>query len=154
MLLSLSELGALKGIWHIAAVLCNKCVTVAITNKHFILTPNATPVGFLPQRFPSPLNGIPYNVVRLTQKPNGYLSLWADPPSLSYAHIVHPRNLVYTLELAMWLFFICAYAVAVYADWYAHICMKPHRKICLYWKYMRTCGKPQLHISAYPHETA
>ena len=90
MLLSLSELGALKGIWHIAAVLCNKCVTVAITNKHFILTPNATPVGFRPQRFPSPLNGIPYNVVRLTQKPNGYLSLRADPP---YAHIVHPRNL-------------------------------------------------------------
>ena len=77
----------------IAAVLCNKCVTVAITNKHFILTPNATPVGFLPQRFPSSLNGIPYDVVRLTQKPNGYLSLRADPPPLSYAHIVHPHNL-------------------------------------------------------------
>ena len=33
------------------------------------------------------------------------------------------------LELAMRLFFICAYAVAVYANWYAHIRMKPHRKI-------------------------
>ena len=29
----------------------------------------------------------------------------------------------------MRLFFICAYAVAVYADWYAQNRMKPHRKI-------------------------
>ena len=29
----------------------------------------------------------------------------------------------------MRLFFICAHAVAVYADWYTHIHMKPHRRI-------------------------
>ena len=33
------------------------------------------------------------------------------------------------LEVGMRLFFICAYAV--YADLYAHIGMKPHRKICI-----------------------
>ena len=35
------------------------------------------------------------------------------------------------LEVGMRLFFICAYAVAVFADLYAHIRMKPHRKICI-----------------------
>ena len=32
-------------------------------------------------------------------------------------------------EVGMRLFFICASAVAVYADLYAHIRMKPHKKI-------------------------
>ena len=44
------------------------------------------------------------------------------------------------LELGMRLFFICAYAVAVYADWYAHIRMKPHRKIRIVHADIRICG--------------
>ena len=46
-------------------------------------------------------------------------------------------------EVGMRLFFICASAVAVYADLYAHICMKPHKKSA---KCMR--------ISAYMRKTA
>ena len=41
------------------------------------------------------------------------------------------------LEMAMRLLFICAYAVAVYANLYAHIHMKPHRKIRLVYADMR-----------------
>ena len=37
----------------------------------------------------------------------------------------------------MQLIFICAYAVAVYADIYAHIRMKPHRKIRIVYADMR-----------------
>ena len=42
-----------------------------------------------------------------------------------------PAGGVFVLEVGMRLFFICAYAVAVYADLYAHIRKKPNRKICI-----------------------
>ena len=45
----------------------------------------------------------------------------------------------------MRLFFIYAYVVAVYADWYAHIHMKPHRQIRIVYANMR--------ISAYAEKT-
>ena len=55
----------------------------------------------------------------------------------------------------MRLFLICAYAVAVYADLYAHIRMKPHRKIHIVYADMwisahaeklHICGKPRMLI--------
>ena len=47
--------------------------------------------------------------------------------------------------MAMRLFFICAYAVAVFADQYVHNHMKPHRKIRIVYADMR--------ISAYAEKT-
>ena len=44
---------------------------------------------------------------------------------------VHMSLFAPKLEVDMRFFFISANAVAVYADLYAHICMKPHRKICI-----------------------
>ena len=55
----------------------------------------------------------------------------------------------------MRLFFICAYAVALYADLYAHIRMKPHRKIRIVYADMRISAYAEkLHMcgkTAYAH---
>ena len=49
------------------------------------------------------------------------------------------KTTVLELEVGMRLFFICAYAVAVYADLYAHIRMKPNRKMRIF-AYLHICG--------------
>ena len=42
------------------------------------------------------------------------------------------------------------YAVAFYVDWYAHISMKPHRKIRIVYADRLICGYPHMHKNAYP----
>ena len=73
-------------------------------------------------------------------------SIMVDPIMVTSARVIMVTSTVMTsimvspIEVGMRLFFICAHVVAVYADLYAHIRMKPHRKIHIVYADMRIYG--------------